>query len=82
MKVRFTDSCEIEVFESFDEALDDGETSTEIFREGDEAEFDILDSPLRFDGNDLVPDDSIVNVQFGDGSVAFGLSRSWFEELE
>lgn len=81
MKVQFVTACEIEVFETFDEALDDGETCTQVFNEGDKAEFDVLDSPLRFDGNNLVPDDSTVNVQFGDGSVAFGLSRSWFEEI-
>lgn len=82
MKVRFVTDCEIEVFETFDEALDDGETSTEVFRVGDEAEFDLLDAPLKFDGNEFVPAEDTVNVQFGDGSVAFGLSREWFEEIK
>lgn len=81
MKVRFITKCEIEVLESFDEALDDGETTTEVFNVGDTAEFDLLDPPERMVGNKMVSDTENVNVQFGDGSVAFGLSKSWFEEM-
>jgi hypothetical protein len=81
MKVRFVTKCEIEIFDSFDEALDDGETSDEIFDVGDITYFNLLDPPLRFDGKGFIPDKDNVNVQFDDGSVAFGISRTWFEEI-
>jgi hypothetical protein len=78
MRVIFVESCEVEVINSFDEALDDAESSTEIFNPGDIIEFDILDPPTRFDGAE---DTMNINVQFPDGSVCFGMSREWFNEL-
>ena len=83
MRVRFLERCEIEVWEDYDEVLDDGETRTEIFQIGEETEFDLIDYGQRMmpDENgeyDLRPDPDVLNVQFGDGSVALGLSRSWF----
>lgn len=81
MKVQFVVDCEIEVFESADEALEDAETTTETFNVGDTAEFDIFGVPQRFDGSNFVDDTENVNVQFGDGSVAFGLGRCWFKEI-
>jgi len=82
MKVKFLESCEIEVFDSFDEALDDGETSTEVFMPGHTAEFDVIGHPEKMEGGKLVPATDFVNVQFGNGSVAFGLDKAWFETLE
>ena len=81
MKVEFIQACEIEVFTSFDEALDDGETETEIFFVGDTAEFDIIDHPEKLVDGKFQPDTQLLNVQFGDGSVAFGLSKEWFKEI-
>jgi len=82
MKVRFKSKCEIECVDSFDEALDDAETSTEVFDVGDEVEFDVLDHPQKFQHGDFVDDTNFLNVQFGNGSVAFGLSKEWFDIIE
>ena len=81
MKIKFVCPVEIEVFESFDEALDDGETSTEAFQAGDIVEFDVIDHPQRMIDGQLVDDINTVNVQFGNGSVSFGISKEWYEEL-
>lgn len=82
MKVEFLLDCEIEVIESFDEAMDDAESTTELFHKGDQTEFDILDHPQRFNGDEFEDHPTMVNVQFGDGSVAFGLSCEWYKEIE
>lgn len=85
MKVKFLVLCEIEVYETVEEAAEGDmleEGQTEVFLPGQEADFDIVDHPLRFNGTDLVEDPNILNVQFGDGSVAFGISREWFEEVD
>ena len=83
MKIQFLDSCEIEVCESFYDALDDAETRTERFEAGEEVEFDVFGHPQSFNKNigQIVDDKAYVNVQFPDGSVAFGLSVDWFEEV-
>lgn len=75
MLVEFVESCEIEICNNLDE-FDNAETETEIFRVGDQAEFDIIDHPSKFNGEE---DLEHVNVQFGDGSVAFGLSVNWYK---
>lgn len=80
MQVRFLTDVEIEVFES-DE--DDFEASdTETYKAGDIEEFDVFGHPHRMVDGELVEDPNLVNVQFGDGSVAFGLSTEWYEVLE
>jgi hypothetical protein len=79
MKVVFKDSCEIEIFESFDEAQDDGETSTEVFLPGEEVEFDVIGFGQKMTDFGLAHDPNIVNVQFPNGHVAFGLSTDWFD---
>lgn len=82
MKVQFVCDCEIEVISNFDEALDDGDSETEVFRAGEFAEFDVVDHPQRMVDGELRDDLTMVNVQFGDGSVAFGLSCEWFKEIQ
>ncbi len=81
MKVEFLLDCEIEVIESFDEAMDGAESTSELFRTGDQTEFDIIDHPQRFNGDELEDHPTMVNVQFGDGSVAFGLCCEWYKEI-
>jgi hypothetical protein len=81
MKVKFNTDCEIEVISSYDEALDDVEGSTEIIRAGSKLDFDVIGHPERFQaGKGFVEDKTLVNVQFPDGSVAFGISTEWFDE--
>jgi hypothetical protein len=79
MKVVFKDSCEIEIFESWDEAQDDGETSTEVFVPGEEVEFDIIGFGQKMTDFGFAHDPNIVNVQFPNGHVAFGLCTDWFD---
>lgn len=79
MLVEFNQSVAIEVFDSYDEALDDGETHHENFNSGDTVEFDVIDHPLRFREGEFEPDPTMVNVQFNDGSVALGLSTDWYK---
>jgi hypothetical protein len=67
MIVEFEVACEIDVFEN-----DNDRGTTEIFEVGDTAEFDIFEDI----GDDLV------HVQFGNGSVAFGLSKKWYKVLK
>ena len=82
MKVEFVTNVEIEVIESFDEAMDDAESTIEVFCKGDVVEFDIIGRPQRFNGNEFEDHPTMVDVQFGDGSVAFGLCYEWYKEVE
>jgi len=81
MKVQLLKDIEIEVIESFDAALDDAESVTEVFKTGETIEFDVTDHPLRMIDGELKEDPDTINVQFGDGSVAFGLSLEWFKVI-
>lgn len=81
MKVEFVEDCEIEVIKNFNEALDEVESSSELFRIGEQTEFEIIDHPQKFDGEKLVDDPDYVNVQFSDGSMAYCLCRQWFKEV-
>lgn len=74
MKVIFVTDCEIEVHES------EESSTTDTISVGDVREFTVIDHPLKFDGHSFVTDPDTVNVQFDDGSVAFGLSLAWFTE--
>lgn len=63
------------------DSIDDGEPvyGSEIFDAGEEVEVDLIGYPERFDGTKLVEDTSEWNIQFGDGTVALGVSREWFD---
>lgn len=49
----------------------------EVFRKGGEIDFDLVDHPQRVEGDKLVDDTRFWNIQFPDGSMAFGVSREW-----
>lgn len=66
--IKFIKDAELEVTESYDEEADFAETHTETFRAGESVEADVFDD--RGDS---------VNVQFGDGSVVYGLPKSLIE---
>lgn len=71
-KIQFTQDTEIEVCESFDEENDQGEFFNQIFRKGDiESEVDIAEAGQ-----------SHVDLQFGDGSMAFFVPTNLFTIIE
>jgi hypothetical protein len=76
--VRFLVDCEITICEN----TEDEEGSQTTFKIGETADFDVIDHPLRWNGQGFVEDLDMVNVQFGDGSVAFGISKEWYEITE
>jgi len=62
-KLIFLEDIELEIVESYDEDDDSYESVDEVFHKGEEIEdVDIMDKH-----------DDFFNVQFGDGSVAFGV---------
>lgn len=79
MKAKFTKQCEIEIVDHYDEDIDDVISSIEMFNEGEEIEFDVFGHPERVIDGNIVEDTSLLNIQFGDGSVAFGVSKEWME---
>ena len=80
MKVKFVKDCEIEVVQSFDEDTEKTKSYFEILKVDEELEFDIVDFAKMPDGK--TDDRNALNVQFPDGSVAFGLMTDWFEIIE
>ena len=82
MKVKFTSDCEIEVHESAEQVLADEDGKTELFHVGDTIEFEVISHPGRMIDGEFKEDKDILDVQFGDGSVAFGLSVDWFDRID
>ena len=78
MKIRFICDCELEIVTGLTPNGDPIETQ-EVFREGDETEFDLIDHPEHMVKGTFVPNESMWNVQFGDGSMGMGIGREWFE---
>lgn len=74
MIVRFKEACEIEVTDYYDEENDEPITHMEAFAEGEEVEFDVVD---EHGGEGELGE--LVNIQFFDGSVAFGIPTDSFE---
>jgi len=72
MKIKFKEDCELEVVETYDEVLDEVDSSMETFKAGEIVEIDIF-------GRD--EEANTVDIQFGDGDVALSLSCDWFEEI-
>jgi hypothetical protein len=62
-KLIFLEDIELEIVENYDEEDDSYESVDEVFHKGEEIDdVDIMDKH-----------DDFFNVQFGDGSVAFGV---------
>lgn len=82
MKKRFTGDTELIIVTNLNEA-DEPDEEIEVFRKGEEIEFDVIDHPQRFDMDigKLVEDTSLINIQFGDGSMAFGVDLEWLEDV-
>ena len=72
MKIRFLEDVELDVIEEFDELTEDIKSSAELFKAGTVNEIDVFS-----DEDD--EDAEHVDIQFGNGSVCFGVMKSWFE---
>lgn len=71
MRIKWLEPIELEVVENYDEQFDFVESTIEIFNEEDEIEIDIFGE-----------EDESGDIQFEDGSLAFGVSKSWFQIKE
>jgi len=70
MKAKWLQDVDLNVVESYDEKTDTTVESSEAFKKDEVVEFDIFDD--RGDS---------VNIQFGDGSVAYGVFKKFFVEI-
>jgi hypothetical protein len=82
MKVKLRKDTELEVSTGYDEEGDIANTETESYAAGTELEFEIVDFAQRMVDGKLVDDPDTWNIQLGDGSVAFGVSKDWFDIIE
>ena len=71
MKIKFKENTYIELVTSFDEDNDTIETKEEIFDTKEIHEVDLINSC----GNDI-------DIQFGDGSCCYSLSKDLIEIIE
>ena len=81
MIVRFNQPVELTLVDRLGED-DEPIESTETFAAGDVVEFDLIDYPDHLVNGELVPDLNLWNVQFGNGSMCFGVSREWFDLVD
>lgn len=70
MLLRFVCDCELEITTDYDEENDTASTVNEMFSRGEEHEVDVIDS-----------NDETTDFQFGDGSMAYGVSNQAFVEF-
>lgn len=68
MKIKFKDETLLEIVESYDEENDHTETKDETFEAGEIHDVDLCD-----DRGDTI------NIQFGDGSMCYGLPKDAIE---
>jgi len=77
MKAKLIQDCEFEIVTD----IENDEPVwglPEFFKAGTVLEFDIVDHPEKFVGDKLVEDKTLWNIQFGDGTMAMGVSCEWF----
>lgn len=72
MKIRFYEEVELEVVENYDEINEVADTYQETFKKGEEIECDLLGGSGNGD---------CIDVQFGDGSCAFGIPKNLVQVL-
>lgn len=71
--IKFKQDTTLQVVEGYDEATDNiTEDVEETFKSGEKVDADIFND----DGTDYV------DIQFGDGSVALGVQRDYFEVVK
>lgn len=78
-----TFACDVElsIVESFDGKTEKTNEKIEVFKVGERIEFTLIDFAQKFDGGNLMPDKNLLNIQFGDGSMAFGVDKSWLKDI-
>lgn len=72
MRIKWNRDVELEIIENYDEEHDRAVTVIEHFKQGEESEIDV------FGGN---PKHEVVDIQFGDGSCALGVSENWYDVI-
>ena len=70
MKIQFTQDVEWEVVEQYDEETQTADSTFELFTEGSVLEVDLIDD---YGDN--------VDIQFGDGSMAYNFPKSYFNKI-
>lgn len=80
-KIRFICDCEIEVLHTLSED-EEPESEPKLFKKGTEVEIFVVDYPQKHTNEGFVDDESKINVQFPDGSMAYCISLDWFEVVE
>ena len=76
MKIKWLQDVNMEVVTGYDERLDEAITELECFKNGEIHDVDILD---RTEPNKFTK--VMVDMQFGDGSVAYGVEEDLFKEV-
>ena len=71
MKIRWLDNIDLSVVYNYEEETDIPDEGFEIVEKGEINEVDILEDK----GN-------TVDMQFGNGSVAFNVKKKWFETVD
>lgn len=71
--IKFKEPAELEVVVNFDEQTETAQTETEVFNPGDTAEADVIETNENF---------GTATIQFGDGSVAYGVPMNVFDVVE
>lgn len=70
-KIRFKETCLLEIVTSYDEVEDEARTEDETFPEGEVHEIDVFEDRGE-----------TICIQFGDGSCIYGLPKDLIEVLE
>lgn len=70
MEIQFLEECELEIVQSFDEKSETLDCEDRIFNVGDVYDVDIVEEREQF-----------VDIQFGNGGVAYNVNKQWYKEL-
>jgi hypothetical protein len=71
MKIQWLDNIDLSVVYNYEEKSDVADEGFEIVKKGEINEVDVLEDK----GN-------TVDMQFGNGSVAFNVQKKWFETID
>ncbi len=71
--IRFLQPIELEVIESFDEATEKAETKCEVFSPDERVDAEVVCVNEEY---------ATAEIQFGDGSVAYGVPTSAFKVVD
>ena len=73
MKIKFKETCELEVITSYNEDTEEISASTEVFAIGEVVDVDVVDINWDFKTS---------TIQFGDGSVSYGVPLHVYDVIE